>query len=211
MTDELRFLIVDPLPGVQSFARQLLESFGFQAASIRCASDPAAALAQTQQGFAPDFLITDWFAGAAMDGLQLHQQLCAAKAGCRLALLSFKVTPEHEAQAEQAGARFLLRKPFTADELKQTLNQALDRLAQERPDLHQRFSRVVSNKVLASAGAPPPAVTLPRFDSLRPGDRVLHAGKPDVVKSVVFSRDELMVQLKSSGTIVPASKLQRGP
>lgn len=210
MADELRFLIVDPLPGVQTFARQLMESYGFAPGSIACAGEPAAALALAQQGFLPDFLVTDWFEDAPMNGLQLHQQICQLKPGCRLALLSFKVTPEHEAQAEQAGASYLLRKAFTADELKQTMYRSLDKLAKERPDLHLRFSRVVSQKVASSAGKPPTPVTLPRFDAPRPGDQVMHAGKPDVVKSVVFCRNELMVQLSSNGSLVPASKLQRG-
>lgn len=202
---DLRFLIVDPLAGVQSFARQLLESYGFASASIRCAADTESALALARE-FAPDILITDWFADSAMTGIQLHQRVCEQQPGCRLALLSFKVGPEQQAAAEKAGSRFLLRKPFTPQELQDTLRKALEKLAVERPELHQRFQAVAQKKAPA---APPRPIELPQLVSMRPGDKVIHGGKTDTVQHVVFSHGELVVQLKSTGALVPASKIKR--
>lgn len=142
----------------------------------------------------------------ALTGIQLHQRVCEHKPGCRLALLSFKVGPEHQAAAEQAGSRFLLRKPFTPQELQTTLRKALEKLAVERPALHRRFQAVAQKKAPA---APPRPIELPQLVSLRPGDRVAHGDKTDAVQHLVFSLGELVVQLKSSGAMVPASKLKR--
>ena len=46
MRDPVKFLVVDPLAGVQTFARQLLQSHGFAADSILCCAEPDSALAQ---------------------------------------------------------------------------------------------------------------------------------------------------------------------
>ena len=163
---ELRFLVVDALAGVQTFARQLLEGFGFPAHSIRCASDTDSALALGLE-FKPDFLITDWFAKAGMNGIALYQRLKTVNPGCRLALLSFEVTPAHEAEAHAAGSRFLLRKPFTADDLKSTMQRSLELLATERPELAQRLNAVI--KAQQGPGKLPVKLALPPLPpQLRP-------------------------------------------
>ncbi|MFY8117214.1 MAG: response regulator [Roseateles sp.] len=204
---EPRFLVVDPLEGVRTYARRLMLSQGYAAESFRDCADPESAL-QIGREFRPDFLITDWFPKASMSGLQLYAELRRHLPGCRLALLSFEVTPAHQAQATAAGSRFLLRKPFTAEELKTTLRAALAKLAQERPDLILRLQAVAQRPrppqrrdILAALTPPPPA--------LRPGDAVLHEGRPDQVAHVVIRHGELIVQLKASGAMVPAAKLSR--
>ncbi|MBB2487134.1 response regulator [Mitsuaria sp. WAJ17] len=208
----LHFLVVDPLAGVQNFARQLLESYGFPADSIRCCSRPDEALALLP-GFRPQFLICDWFPKEALSGIALHRQICQQVPDCRLALLSFETGPEQQAQAQAAGARFLLKKPFTAQELKTTLRQALERLAQERPDLHQRLQRVMGSPQVMQRVSPPIAMpvipSLPKEPPLKPGDRVRLGGSTEVVDTVVIRHGELVVQLKNKSGLIPADKLQR--
>ena len=99
MTEPLKFLVVDPLAGVQTFARQLLQSRGFPADSILCCADTDSGLAQGLL-FKPDFLVTDWFPKAPLTGLQLFQRLKEAQPRLHLSLLSFEVTPERELEAE---------------------------------------------------------------------------------------------------------------
>jgi len=204
---ELRFLVVDPLAGVQTFARQLLEGFGFAPATIRCQGDSAAALALGLE-FRPDFLICDWLPKSEMNGIALYQRLKSVNPGCRLALMSFDVSPAHEAQAAEAGSRFLLRKPFTAEELKSTMRRALEHLAQERPELAQRLQAT-----LKSAGPPgslPAKIVLPKLPpQLRAGDHVRYGEHKDTVKFVVLRNGELVVQLTNRPELVPADKLQR--
>lgn len=202
-------MVVDSLAGVQTFARQLLESFGFEPASILCCGNTEAALAQGLE-FKPDFLITDWFAKSEVNGLALHERLKTVKPDCRLSLLSFEVTPEHEAQAKAAGARFLLKKPFTADDLRRTVHQALQSMAQENPALHQRLQAVMQARRPASV-APPRPIVLPQMTQYKPGDKVRFGDKTEVVECVVVRHGELVVQLKNKSGLIPADKLQKQP
>lgn len=204
----LNFLVVDPLTGVQTFARQLLESYGFSADSIRCCSKPDEALALLPE-FRPQFLITDWFPKEAISGIALHQQICQQVPDCRLSLLAFEVGPEEQAQAQAAGARFLLKKPFTAPELKTTLRQALEKLAQERPDLHKRLQQVMGTPQAAQRVALPPMPVMPATPPLKPGDKVRVGNATEVVDTVVIRQGELVVQLKNKAGLIPADKLQR--
>ena len=205
----LHFLIVDPLAGVQTFARQLLESYGFPADSIRCCSRPDEALALLP-GFRPQFLISDWFPKETLSGIALYQQVCQQVPDCRLALLSFETGPEQQAQAQAAGARFLLKKPFTAQELKRTLREALEKLAKERPDLHQRLQQVMTSPQVMQRVSPPIAMpAMPKVPPLKPGDRVKLGSSTEVVDTVVIRQGELVVQLKNKSGLIPADKLQR--
>ena len=206
MPAELRFLVVDSLAGVQTFARQLLEGFGLPADSIRCASDPESALI-IGLDFKPDFLITDWFPKAKMSGIELHERLKTVSADCRLALLSFDVSAQHEADAIEAGSNFLLRKPFTAAELKATLMQALEALAKERPALHARLTAAM--KTAPPGGRVAPTIMLPVIPSLKVGDRVQYQDKTETVQVVVVSQGELVVQLRGSPALISAAKLKR--
>lgn len=205
----LNFLIVDPLGGVQTFARQLLEGYGFPADSIRCCSKPDEALALLPE-FRPQFLISDWFAKETLSGIALHQRICQQVPDCRLSLLSFETGPEQQALAQAAGARFLLKKPFTAQELKATLRQALEKLAQERPDLHQRLQQVMGAPQVRQRVSPPIALpVMPAAPPLKPGDRVRLGSKTEVVDAVVIRQGELVVLLKNKAGLVPADKLER--
>ncbi|MDT9000074.1 response regulator [Paucibacter sp. APW11] len=198
---------MDPLAGVQTFARQLLESFGFDPQGILCCGNTETALAQGLE-FKPDFLITDWFGKSPLTGLALHQRLLEVKPTCRLSLLSFEVTPDHEAQAKQAGARFLLKKPFTAEDLRRTLHQALQVMAKDYPELHQRLQSVMMAPRPQPAIAPRPIV-LPPMVQYKPGDKVRFGDKTEVVECVVVRHGELVVQLKNKSGLIPATKLQK--
>lgn len=204
----LRFLIVDPLAGVQTFARQLLEGYGFPADSIRCCSDTDTALSQGQ-AFAPDFLISDSFPKADLNAFGLYQQLLQWQPGCRLALLSFEITPELQARAAEAGARFVLKKPFTAADLRDTLRKSLDAMALERPELHARMMQVMKAPAAPKAAPPRPIVLPPMPPALKPGDRVSHGGKTATIECVVIRHGELVVQLRGQGNLIPASQLNK--
>lgn len=206
----LRFLIVDPLAGVQTFARQLLENYGFTANSIRCCGDTASALALcADQGFKPDFLITDSFQKAELDAFSLYERLLQFQPGCRLALLSFTVTPELEARAAEAGARFVLKKPFTAADLRDTLRKSLDAMALERPELHARMMQVMKAPASAASATPRPIVLPPMQPALKAGDRVTHGGRTSTIECVVIRHGELVVQLRGQGALIPASQVNK--
>jgi CheY-like chemotaxis protein len=203
---KLRFLVVDPLEGVQVFARRLLEGYGFSPDLIHCCGDSGEALAQ---GFVdpPDFLITDWFGKADITGVQLFEQLREQAPQCHVGFMSFNITPEIEAAAQAVGSRFLLKKPFTAELLKQTLQSTFEWMAKDRPELMARISVETKGKLdprvvrrIELPPVPPP---------IRVGDAVQYGGKPFKVTAVVIRGGEQVAQLSGIQELVPAHKLQR--
>ena len=205
MSDGFRFLVVDSLAGVQTFTRHLLEEFGFAPEDICCASDTEAALA-LGQAFKPDFVLSDWFVQSGLSGIGLFQRLRETCPDCRLALLSFNVSADHEAEAHAAGARFLLRKPFTAKELADTLRRSLESLAMQQPALRLRLNPLLNKG--RPAGFVRPQPVLPPMQLLKSGDKVRYGGCIETVQCVVVGRGELMVQLRNRSALVPVSKLQ---
>lgn len=204
MSEPLKFLVVDALAGVQTFARQLLQSHGFAADSILCCADTEAALAQGLL-FKPHFLITDWFPKAALSGIQLHQRLREVQPRLHLSLLSFEVTPEHQLEAEAHGAHFLLKKPFTAEQLKTEMNRSLEALAKNSPGLHGQVRDTVRN---ARPAARPLLPVMAPQPVIKPGDKVRYQGGVHVAQYVVHRHGETVVQLKGQNSFVPVDKLQ---
>lgn len=204
MTDSLKFLVVDPLAGVQTFARQLLQSRGFAADSILCCADTEAALAQGLL-FKPHFLITDWFAKAPLSGIQLYQRLREVRPSLHLSLLSFEVTPEHELEAQAHGADFLLKKPFTAEQLRAEMTRSLDALAKRSPGLHGQVRDVMR---AAKPAARPVLPVIPPQPVIKPGDKVRFNGAVHVAQYVVHRHGETVVQLKGQSSLVTLDKLQ---
>jgi len=196
MTDPLKFLVVDALVGVQTFARQLLQSHGFAAERILCCAGPDAALAQGL-AFKPHFLLTDWFPKAPLTGLQLHQRLREVQPDLRLALLSFDVTPAHEREAQALGAHFLLKKPFTPEQFQAEMKRALEALAKHPPS--SRANRTPPRPVLP---------LIPPQPVLKPGDKVRYQGATHVTQHVVHRHGLTVVQLKGQSGFIPLDKLQ---
>lgn len=194
MSDPLKFLVVDALAGVQTFARQLLQSHGFAADHILCCGDTDAALAQGL-AFKPHFLITDWFAKAPLTGIQLYQRLREVQPALHLSLLSFDVTPEHESEAQVLGAHFLLKKPFTAEQLKAEVTRSLEALAKNSP-----------GQVRTARPARP---VIPPLPVIKPGDKVRFNGVVHVAQYVVHRQGQTVVQLQGQTGFVPVDKLQR--
>lgn len=205
MPADLKFLVVDGLAGVQTFARQLLEGFGLPPSSIRCTGSPEEGLSIGLE-FKPDFLISDWFPKASFTGIELYNRIKASAPACRLALLSFEVDPQHIADAYEVGSNFLLKKPFTAAELKAEMSKALEALARERPDLHARLGAIIKT---APPAYTPPKIVLPVIPTLKVGDRVKYKDKVETVQYLVVSHGELVVQLKGHQALIPAIRLDR--
>lgn len=185
MNPSLKFLVVDALAGVQTFARQLLQYHGLAADHILCCGDPEAALAQGL-AFQPQILISDWFPKTALSGPQLFQRLREAQPSLQLALLSFDVTPEQEREARTLGAHFLLKKPFTAEQLKAEVGRLFETLAKHPPRR---------------------PLVLPPQPVLKPGDRVRYQGSIHVAQNVVHRHGGTVVQLQGMTTFIPVEKL----
>jgi len=203
-------MVVDGLPPVRDFTRHLLQGMGFDPVRLRCCANPEAALAQAVD-CPPQLLITDGFHNLTTNWKQLHEQLSMIAPDCQLAIMSSVMNDDLQAQAEAAGALFLIKKPFTAVELKTALQNGLQKLAKQRPDLASRLqSRAPAVAAPAAMRRPAPAIVAPPQPVLRPGDKVRYENKTEVVDAVVIRQGELVVQLKNKAGLVPVSKLQPG-
>lgn len=198
----ISFLIADPSQAVQTFIRKQLETYGFPAANIKTVATPQAAR-EAAAALKPDFLLTDTFAKEGMSGLGLHRAVQKHNPDCSFAMLGTAVTAADQEEATDAGAYFLLSKPFTADIFRSALANALEQLALKHPQIAQQ--------VLAQtkAAAPAPKIALPDLPQYKPGDPVSYKNRRDTVKHVILRRGELVVQLHGEVGLVEASKLQR--
>lgn len=201
MPDSLKFLVVDPLAGVQTFARQMLLGRGLPADRVVCCADPDTALIQGLV-FKPDFLITDRFARATLTGLQLAQRLREARPSLHLALLGFELTPEQELEAEAHGARLVLRKPFTADQFKAEMTRTLDALGW-KPARQPQHAALAARSPQRRVHVP-----LPPQLVVKPGDRVRFNGGVHVAQHVVHRNGGTVIQLQGLNSFVPVDKLQ---
>lgn len=198
------FLISDPSPALQTFTQQLLTGFGFDAAGIKTTSNPHAA-AEIAASLKPDFLIADWFAKDSMTGIALHQSIQKNSPGCHFALMSEITDPTHQQEANEAGALFLLAKPFTADAMRSAVRTALEQLAPLHPGIAHKINASASPKPASR----PVYVVPPSLPQFKPGDRVTYANRTESVKHVILRRGELVVQLDGISGLVEASKIKR--
>lgn len=196
------FLVSDPSPALQLFTHKLLSGYGFDSAGIKTTSDPRAALeiAASQK---PDFLITDWFAKESLSGIALHKALLKDNPNCQFALMVQDCNPTRQQEADEAGALFLLAKPFTADAMRGAVRTALEQLAPLHPGIASKLSPLSSPKPSRPVYVAPP---LPQF---KPGDRVVYANRTESVKHVILRRGELVLQLDGISGMIEATKVQR--
>lgn len=197
------FLISDPSPALQTFTQQLLSGYGFDAAAIKTTSDPHAA-AEIAASLKPDFLITDWFAKESVTGIALHKTIQKTHPDCHFALLAQGSSPTHQQEADEAGALFLLAKPFTADAMRSAVRMALEQLAPIHPGIARKLTPLTNQKPARPVYVAPP--DLPQY---KPGDRVIYGNRTESVKNVILRRGELVVQLDGIPGMVEASKIRR--
>lgn len=200
----IRFLIADYSQGVQTFMRQKLESFGFQPDGIKTTSTPQAA-ADTLPELKPDFLLTCWFPKEPLSGFALFEKALQFNPGCHFALISQEVTPDHELRAAQAGAMFLLRKPFTVDQISEALRLALEKLAITHPKMVRHVNASLHTTDHAMARTPSAAPPI----QCKPGDSVIYQNQRETVQYVILRHDELVVQLKGHRGLVAARDVSR--
>lgn len=195
----IHFLVADASPAVQTFLRQLLESYGFEPAWIKTVSTPQVAL-EVAAVHQPHVLLSDCFSREALTGLALHAQLRQYNPRCQFGLMSAHMDATLVQQAQKAQALFHLRKPFTASEIKGAMAKAMEKLAETHPPIA---------RLLHPTSAQAARQLMPVMPKFKDGDTVIYQGRQDTVKHVIFRRGELVVQLRGTPGMVEAYKLQR--
>ena len=115
----MKVLIVDDSRAMRMIVKRTLKQAGFDA-SVTEAENGKQALDAINAG-KPDLVLTDW-AMPEMNGLELVQAITDNGLDVPVGMVTSQGTPEMKEQAKEAGARFMLTKPFTADGLRDALD-----------------------------------------------------------------------------------------
>ena len=116
---EVRALIVDDSSVMRKIVERCLRQAGLDALVVLEAGTGVEAL-ELLRTATVDLVLTD-INMPSMDGLELVRQIRAQKlaAGVPVVMITTESSEEHVKEAIQAGARGYIRKPFTAEQVKE--------------------------------------------------------------------------------------------
>jgi two-component system, chemotaxis family, chemotaxis protein CheY len=116
---EVRALIVDDSSVMRKIVERTLRQAGLNLGAVLEAGSGAEALEVLKSGQV-DLILSD-INMPAMDGLEFVRQIRAQNlaAGVPVVMITTESSEEHVKQAIQAGARGYIRKPFTAEQVKE--------------------------------------------------------------------------------------------
>ncbi len=115
----MKFLIVDDSPAMQAIVRRSLQRAGYGDLEFRMASNGREAI-DIIKTWEPDVVITDWHM-PEMSGLDLIRECKRQMLGIKIGLVTTETSAQRIQEARDAGALFVLHKPFEQDEFRQAL------------------------------------------------------------------------------------------
>ncbi|ROS21745.1 response regulator [Cellulomonas sp. PhB150] len=118
----IRVLVTDDSRVMRQIVIRTLRQAGYDW-DVREASDGAEALAAIQAD-EPDVVLSDWNM-PNMTGIELLRSLRAAGYETPFGFVTSEGSPEMRSTAEEAGALFLIAKPFTADGFREVIDPVL--------------------------------------------------------------------------------------
>ena len=118
-----RILVVDDSKAMRMIVRRTLKQAGFGHYDVDEATNGADALTKIRGG-APSLVLSDWNM-PDMSGYELLTKLREEQINVPFAMITTEGTPEMRAKAAQAGALFLIQKPFTPEELARAVGTVL--------------------------------------------------------------------------------------
>ncbi len=123
----MKFLIVDDSLAMQCIIKRSLAKAGYNDNDFKMAIDGVQAL-DVIDSWEPEVVITDWHM-PNMTGFELIQEIKSRKIDLKIGMLTTETDTRLIKQAQEAGAAFVLHKPFEDRELQ----QALTALFQDNP------------------------------------------------------------------------------
>lgn len=115
----MKFLIVDDSPAMQTIVRRSLQRAGYGELEFRLAGNGREAI-DVIKTWEPDVVITDWHM-PEMSGLDLIRECQRQMLGIKIGLVTTETSPQRIQEARDAGAVFVLHKPFEQEEFRQVL------------------------------------------------------------------------------------------
>jgi two-component system chemotaxis response regulator CheY len=119
----MKILIVDDSKAMRTIVIRTLRQAGYGDHTLLEAPNGAEALKMIQAD-PPDLVLSDWNM-PDMSGIELLENLNRRKTRVRFGFVTSEGSPDMRRRALDAGALFLIVKPFTAESFQQTLDQVL--------------------------------------------------------------------------------------
>lgn len=116
-------LVVDDSKAMRLIVRRTLRQAGFGEYEVEEAANGLEALERIGRA-APALVISDWNM-PEMNGIELLKELNARKVSVRFGFVTTEGTPDMRALADEAGALFLIAKPFTPEQFESALRPLL--------------------------------------------------------------------------------------
>jgi two-component system, chemotaxis family, chemotaxis protein CheY len=115
----MKILIVDDSKAMRMIVRRTLRQAGFGDHAVIEANNGKEALENIRQSL-PDLVLSDWNM-PEMSGIELLDSLRAEGIKVTFGFVTTERTPEMRVRAAEAGASFLIVKPFTPEDFKDAL------------------------------------------------------------------------------------------
>ena len=119
----MNILVVDDSKAMRMIVIRTLKQAGFGDHSIKEASNGKEAL-EMIEAEVPDLVLSDWNM-PEMNGIELLRNVREAGHRLRLGFITSESSPEITKVANEAGATFVITKPFTAEKFEATLQPML--------------------------------------------------------------------------------------
>jgi len=119
----MKILIVDDSKAMRMIVKRTLRQAGFDGHEIQEASDGSEAL-PLAASFRPDLILSDWNM-PEMNGIDLLRALRASGDEVRFGFVTSEGTTEMTELASEAGAEFVITKPFDADTFSSVLGAVI--------------------------------------------------------------------------------------
>lgn len=119
----MKILVVDDSKAMRMIVARTLRQAGFEGHTIQEATNGAEALVAIREA-APDLVLCDWNM-PEMSGIDLLTTLQREGRHLPFGFVTSEGTEEMRAMAMEAGAAFLIAKPFTADAFRLALRSIL--------------------------------------------------------------------------------------
>jgi two-component system, chemotaxis family, chemotaxis protein CheY len=116
-------LVVDDSKAMRLIVRRTLRQAGFGDYEVEEAANGLEALERIGKAV-PALVVSDWNM-PEMNGIELLKELNARKVTVRFGFVTTEGTPDMRAMADEAGALFLIAKPFTPEQFESALRPIL--------------------------------------------------------------------------------------
>ena len=120
----MNIMVVDDSSAMRMMIIRTLRQAGFGGNDVAQASDGAEAL-EAIRASTPDLVLADWNM-PNMTGIELLEALRAEGNDVIFGFITTEATRTMRSKASQAGAKFLISKPFTVEAFEQVLGAVMD-------------------------------------------------------------------------------------